>query len=226
MRAMAADFADGFQCRTNIRTGKQMDCIRVVVADDELLLREAIVTLLSLEEDIEVVGEAQDGIGAINIIRKTHPDLAVLDLEMPEFDGIEAAATVQAEMSETRVVLLTRYARPAVLRRALDAGASAFVTKATSVKELPHVLRTVYRGGRYVDGAVAVSALAETECPLTDREIDVLREALEGATIRVIAQRTHLAPGTVRNYISTAMAKLGAETRVAAARAAWKEGWI
>lgn len=125
-----------------------------------------------------------------------------------------------------KTILLTRHARPAVLRRALDAGVLAFVTKATSLKELPHILRTVSSGGRYLDGSVASAALSESDSPLTDREIDVLREALDGSTIRVIAERTHLTQGTVRNYISTAMAKLGAETRVAAARSAWNEGWI
>ncbi|MFG3421076.1 response regulator [Micromonospora sp. NPDC048063] len=203
-----------------------MNAIRVVLADDELLLREAIVTLLGLEDDIDIVGTARDGEEAIKVIRQTRPDVAVLDLEMPKLDGLEAAAAVRTASADTRVVLLTRHARPAVLRRALDAGALAFVTKATSVKELPHILRTVRNGGRYVDGSVATAALSESNCPLTDREIEVLREALDGATIRVIAERTHLAPGTVRNYISTAMTKLGAETRVAAARTAWSEGWI
>jgi two-component system response regulator DesR len=203
-----------------------MNPIRIVLADDELLLREAIATLLGLEDDIEIVGTAQDGAEAIDVIRRTRPDVAVLDLEMPKLDGLEAAAAIPTVSADTRVVLLTRHARPAVLRRALDAGALAFVTKATSLKQLPHILRTVRGGGRYVDGSVATAALSENDCPLTDREIDVLREALDGATIRVIAQRTHLAQGTVRNYISMAMTKLGAETRVAAARTAWNEGWI
>lgn len=203
-----------------------MTTIRIVLADDELLLREAIVTLLGLEDDIDIVGTAQDGEEAIAVIGRTRPDVAVLDLEMPKLDGIEATSAVRAASADARVVLLTRHARPAVLRRALDAGAQAFVTKATSLKELPHILRTVHQGGRYVDGSVATAALSESDCPLTDREIDVLREALDGSTIRVISERTHLAQGTVRNYISTAMIKLGAETRVAAARTAWNEGWI
>ncbi|WP_058235390.1 response regulator transcription factor [Devriesea agamarum] len=203
-----------------------MNRIRVVLADDELLLREAIVTLLGLEEDIEIVGTAQDGKEATEVIGRIRPDIAVLDLEMPKLDGLEVANAIKTRSPETRVILLTRYARPAVLRRALDAGVLAFVTKATSVKELPHILRTVHSGGRYVDGTVATAALSESNCPLTDREIEVLREALDGATIRVIAERTHLAQGTVRNYLSTAMTKLGAETRVSAARIAWNEGWI
>jgi two-component system response regulator DesR len=203
-----------------------MDTIRVVLADDELLLREAIVTLLGLDDDIEIVGTAQDGEEAVELVRQLRPDIAVLDLEMPKLDGLEVTAAIRTASGGTRVVLLTRYARPAVLRRALDAGVLAFVTKATSVKELPHILRTVHGGGRYVDGTVATAALSESDCPLTDREIDVLRESLDGATVRVIAERTHLAQGTVRNYLSTAMTKLGAETRVSAARMAWSEGWI
>ena len=188
-----------------------MSAISVVLADDELLLREAIMTLLCLNDDIEVVGTAQDGKEAVEVITRLRPDIAAAILEASE---------------NTRVVLLTRFARPAVLRRALSIGVLAFVTKATSVKELPHILRTVHAGGRYVDGSVAASALSESDCPLTTREIDVLREALDGATISVIAERTHLAQGTVRNYLSSAMAKLGAPTRVSAAKIAWREGWI
>ncbi|MCX4471450.1 Transcriptional regulatory protein DegU [Micromonospora sp. MW-13] len=203
-----------------------MTPIRIVLADDELLLREAIMTLLALEPDIDIVGTADNGAEAVDLVRRARPDVAVLDLEMPEKDGVEAAAAIRAVVPDTRVILLTRHARPAVLRRALDSGVSAFVTKATSVKELPSILRQVAQGGRYVDGAVATAALSESNCPLTDRELDVLRESLDGATIRVIAERTHLAPGTVRNYISTAMTKLGADTRVQAARIAWNEGWV
>ncbi len=200
--------------------------IRVLLADDEVLLREAVMALLSLEDGIEIVGTAQDGRDAVALVARTRPDVAVLDLEMPRMDGVEAATAIRAAAPGTRVVLLTRHARPAILRRALNAGVSAFVTKATSVKELPSILRQVSRGGRYVDGTVAAAALSESDCPITNREIDVLRESLDGATVRVIAERTHLAPGTVRNYASTAMAKLGAATRVEAARIAWREGWI
>ena len=200
--------------------------IRVILADDEVLLREAVMTLLTLDSGIKVLGTASTGAEAVDLVKRTRPDIAVLDLEMPAQDGLEAATEIQSLVPETRVVLLTRHARPAVLRRALNAGVSAFVTKATSAKELPSILRSVAVGGRYVDGAVATAALSESNCPLTDREIDVLRESLDGATIRIISERTHLAPGTVRNYISTAMAKLGAPNRVQAARIAWSEGWI
>lgn len=202
------------------------ETIRIVLADDELLLGEAIGTLLSLEDDLTIVGTARDGREAVRIVSLERPHIAVLDLEMPGLDGIEATTAIRAAAPSTRVVLLTRHARPAVLRRALEAGVSGFVTKATSIADLPGILRTIHAGGRYIDGNVAGAALTESNCPLTARELDVLREALDGATIRTIAERTHLAPGTVRNYASTAMAKLGADTRVAAARVAWREGWI
>lgn len=200
--------------------------LRVVLADDETLLGEAISTLLSLEPDIDIITTVPDGREAVRAVARERPDIAVLDLEMPHLDGIEVATKLRTQAPGTRIVLLTRHARPAVLRRALEAGISGFVTKTTSVSDLPGILRNVHAGGRYIDGAVADSALTETDCPLTNREIDVLREALDGATIRTISERTHLAPGTVRNYTSTAMAKLGADTRVAAARIAWREGWI
>ncbi|MDN5724949.1 MAG: response regulator transcription factor, partial [Propionibacteriales bacterium] len=161
--------------------------IRIVLADDELLLGEAIGTLLSLEDDLEIVERVTDGQAAINAVARRRPDLALLDLEMPILDGIDATTAIRAATPGTRVVLLTRHARPPALRRALAAGVSAFVTKATSIKDLPGILRTVHAGGRYVDGQVAGAALAESRCPLTDRERDVLRESINGATIHTIA---------------------------------------
>lgn len=200
--------------------------IRLVLADDEVLLSEAIRTLLSLEEDLDIVGHAGDGHQAVRIAVAQRPDIAVLDLEMPGLDGIEAAREIRAAHPQIKVVVLTRHARPAVLRRALEAGVSGFVTKATSIADLPGILRSVHAGGRFIDSEVAGAALSASNCPLTDRELDVLREALDGSTIRTIAERTHLAPGTVRNYVSSAMAKLNADTRAAAAHIAWREGWI
>ena len=200
--------------------------IRIVLADDETLFGEAITTLLDLEPGITVAATAADGKEAARIVSCECPDVAILDLEMPHLDGIEAATVIRAQAPRTRIVLLTRHARPAVLRRALKAGVAGFVTKTTSVIELPHILRTIHAGGLYIDSAVADSALMESNCPLTEREIEALREALDGATIRTISERTHLAQGTVRNYTSSAMSKLGADTRVAAARIAWREGWI
>jgi two-component system response regulator DesR len=202
------------------------EMIRVVLADDETLFGEAITALLDLEPDITIAATAADGRAAVKTVARERPDIAVLDLEMPHLDGIEAAATIMSNTPGTRVVLLTRHARPAVLRRALEAGTAGFVTKTTSITDLPRILRTVHAGGRYIDSSVADSALTEARCPLTDRELDVLRESIDGATLRTISERTHLAPGTVRNYASTAMTKLAADTRVHAARIAWQEGWI
>ena len=136
--------------------------IRIVLADDETLFGEAITTLLDLEPGITVAATAADGKEAVRIVSCECPDVAILDLEMPHLDGIEAATVIRAQAPRTRIVLLTRHARPAVLRRALKAGVAGFVTKTTSVIELPHILRTIHAGGRYIDSDVADSALMES----------------------------------------------------------------
>jgi two-component system response regulator DesR len=148
----------------------------------------------------------------------------VLDLEMPPADGLAAAEQIRAELP-TRIVLVTRHARPGVLRRALAAGVSGFVPKTTPAARLAEILRDV-ASGRHVDPDIAASALTESECPLTDRELQVLRAARTGASVNEIAAQVHLAPGTVRNYLSAAMAKLGVSSRHAAAHRAWEQGWI
>jgi two-component system response regulator DesR len=144
---------------------------------------------------------------------------------MPPADGLHAAERIRAELP-THCVLVTRHARPAVLRRALAAGVRGFVPKSTPAERLAEIIRDVAAGRRYVDPEIAASALTENECPLTDREIEVLRAARSGAPVSEIAAAVHLAPGTVRNYLSAAMAKLGVATRHAAAHRAWEEGWI
>jgi two-component system, NarL family, response regulator DesR len=199
--------------------------IRVLLADDEQLIREALATLLGLEPDIEVVAQAGDGEEAVALTERHAPDLVVLDLEMPRLDGVEAARRILARRP-VPVVLLTRHARPGVLRRALAAGIRAFVTKTTPADRLARILRDVHAGGRYVDSEIAATALTEGACPLTDRELELLRHVRAGRSATAIAERVHLAPGTVRNYLSTAMAKLGAPTRAEAARTAYEEGWI
>ncbi|GAB2666316.1 response regulator transcription factor [Saccharopolyspora gloriosae] len=200
--------------------------IRVVLADDENLLLDSLSLLLSLEDDLEVVAQACTGAESIEAVREHQPDVAILDLDMPVLDGLSATAEILREVPLVKIVLLTRHARPAALRRALASGAAAFVTKTTSSEELPRIIRTVNQGGRYVDSRIASAALTEGDCPLTARELEALREALDGATVNVIAERVHLAPGTVRNYLSSAMTKLHAVTRVEAAKKAWDEGWI
>ncbi len=199
--------------------------IRVLLADDENLVREALATLLDLEPDLTVVAQAADGEHAVALAAQHEPDVVVLDLEMPRLDGVEAMRRILARR-QVPVVLLTRHARPGVLRRALAAGARAFVSKTTPADRLSRILRDVHAGGRYVDSEVAAGALTEGACPLTERQLELLRLVREGAGAAAIAERVHLAPGTVRNYLSTAMARLGASSRADAARIAYDEGWI
>ncbi|GAA2279701.1 response regulator transcription factor [Actinomadura sp. NPDC048955] len=199
--------------------------IRLLIADDEDLLRSALASLLALEDDLAVVAEAATSTDAVRLAREHAPDIAVLDLEMPPADGLRAAEEIRAELP-TQIVLVTRHARPAVLRRALAAGVRGFVPKTTSASRLAEIIRDVAAGRRYVDPDIAAAALTEDDCPLTDRELEVLRAARTGASVNEIAAEVHLAPGTVRNYLSTAMAKLQAPTRHAAAHRAWQQGWI
>ncbi|MEU4541369.1 response regulator transcription factor [Streptosporangium sp. NPDC023825] len=199
--------------------------IRLLIADDEDLIRGALAALLALEDDLDVVAEAATTTDAVRLARERRPDIAVLDLEMPPADGLRAAQAIRAELP-TRIVLVTRHARPGVLRRALAAGVSGFVPKTTPATRLAEIIRDVAAGRRYVDPDIAASALSEDDCPLSERELEVLRASRTGASINEIAAQVHLAPGTVRNYLSAAMAKLGAGSRHAAAHRAWEEGWI
>ncbi|MFI6802705.1 DNA-binding response regulator [Streptosporangium canum] len=199
--------------------------IRLLIADDEDLIRGALAALLALEDDLEVVAEAATTTDAVRLARERRPDIAVLDLEMPPADGLRAAQAIRSELP-TRIVLVTRHARPGVLRRALAAGVSGFVPKTTPATRLAEIIRDVAAGRRYVDPDIAASALSEDDCPLSERELEVLRASRTGASINEIAALVHLAPGTVRNYLSAAMAKLGAGSRHAAAHRAWEEGWI
>ncbi len=199
--------------------------IRVVLADDQDLIRGALAALLDLESDISVVDQVRDGTEALDAILRHRPDLAVLDLEMPNLDGVEATTEIRKTL-DVPVVLVTRHARPGVLKRALAAGVRGFVPKTTPATRLAAILRDVHSGGRYVDPEIAASALTEGTCPLSVRELELLRHTLSGATITAIAEDVHLAAGTVRNYLSSAMTKLGVSTRHEAARHAWQEGWI
>jgi two-component system response regulator DesR len=199
--------------------------IRLVLADDEVLIRGALAALLGLEPDLRVVGEAADGVSAVTIAVRRRPDVAVLDLEMPPGDGLQAATEIRTRL-DIPVVLVTRHARPAILRRALTAGVSGFVPKTTPAARLAEIIRSVHAGRRYVDPDIAASALTENDCPLTPRELQILAIVRSGVPIADIAAAVHLAPGTVRNYLSAAMAKLGVDTRHAAAYQAWQQGWI
>jgi two-component system response regulator DesR len=202
------------------------DPIRLVLADDESLTRGAVGALLGMEADLVVVAEAGTGDEAVAGVQRHRPDVAVLDLEMPGRDGAEVAKWVSAHQPATRCIILTRHARPGVLRRALAAGVTGFVTKSAPATLLADVIRRVHGGGRYVDPDLAMTALMTEECPLTDRELEVLR-AVDGAgTAADIARRVHLSPGTVRNYLSSAMQKLGAGSRTDAVERARDHGWL
>lgn len=199
--------------------------IKLLLADDEDLIRGAMASLLELEDDLVVVAQAATTTEAVELALRHRPDIAVLDLEMPPADGLRAAQDIRAELP-IKIVLVTRHARPGVLRRALAAGVSGFVPKTTPADQLAEILRGVAAGHRYVDPEIAASALTEEECPLTARELDVLRAARTGDSVKAIAEAVHLAQGTVRNYLSSAMTKLDVSSRHAAAYRAWEEGWI
>jgi two-component system response regulator DesR len=199
--------------------------IRLLIADDEHLIRGALSALLSLEPDIEVVASVDNGVAAAQLALDTKPDVCPLDLEMPQADGLEAAARILATVA-TKVVIVTRHARPGVLRRALAARVSGFVPKSTPAEELADVIRAVAAGKRYIDQEIAATALTAERCPLTDRELDALRFSRSTMSVQQIADRLHLAAGTVRNYLSSAMTKLNARSRHEAAEIAWQQGWI
>ncbi|GAB3651966.1 response regulator transcription factor [Glycomyces tarimensis] len=200
--------------------------IKLLIADDETLVREALAALLDLEEDFAVVAQGSSSTEAVALAERHVPDIAVLDLEMPPQDGLWAAAQIRERRLDIRIMLVTRHARPGVLRRALAVGVQGFVPKTTPADRLAQIIRDVGSGSRYIDPEIAASALTENESPLTDRELELLRATRGGGTIDEIAAELHLAPGTVRNYLSTAMRKLGRRTRHAAAQHAWEQGWI
>ncbi len=199
--------------------------IRIVLADDEHLIREALVSLLGLEDDLEVVAQAASGDEALAVARKHAPDVAVLDLQMPGLSGTEVAAALAAELPGCACVIVTSHGLPGHLKQALAVGVRGFVPKTISGSGLAAVIRTVHAGGRHVDPELAADAIAAGDSPLTAREADVLAAAGDGAPVEEIAARLHLSPGTVRNYLSSAMGKLHAATRHEAARVAREHGW-
>lgn len=200
--------------------------ITVLLADDEQLTRGAIAALLGLEPDLDVVAQASTGQDALDAATRHAPDVAVLDVEMPGLDGVAVAERITETLPGTRCVMLTRHARPGVLRRALAAGAKGFVPKSAPASLLADVIRRVFAGGRYVDSDLAAQALSDAACPLTERERDLLRHIDDITTAAQLGAVLHLSPGTVRNYLSSAMTKLGAHSRAEAARIARDYGWI
>lgn len=199
--------------------------IRLVLAEDQAMVRGALAALLRLETDLDVVAEAGDGESAWNLVRERQPDLLVTDIEMPNLTGLDLALKVQEAGFATRVVILTTFARAGYLRRALDAGVRGYLLKDAPSAQLAQALRQVHAGGRAIDPQLAVAAWGEDD-PLTERERQVLRLAGEGVKSADIAERLHLSQGTVRNYLSEAIGKLGAENRIEAYRAARAKGWL
>jgi len=200
--------------------------IRVLIAEDQAMVRGALASLLSLEDDIEVVAEVERGDRVLEQARATQPDVALLDIEMPGLDGIAAAALLAREQPGVRTLILTTFGRPGYLRRALDAGATGFLLKDAPASELAAAIRAVAAGRHAIDPELAAQALAEGDSPLTPREHEVLAAAAEHATAAEIAAAIHLSEGTVRNYLSAAMQKLGARNRREAIERATAKGWL
>ena len=197
-----------------------------MIAEDQTMVRGALAALLSLEEDVEIVAEASRGDEVIPTALDALPDVALLDIEMPGGDGLSAAAALKKKLSSCRVIILTTFGRAGYLRRAMQSGAVGFLLKDAPASELASAIRRVVAGERVVDPGLAVAALSEGDNPLTDRERDVLAASADGATIDDIATKLYLSEGTVRNYLSTAIKKLGARNRVEAAHVAEEKGWL
>nr|WP_241037597.1 response regulator transcription factor [Blastococcus litoris] len=198
----------------------------MLIAEDQTLVRGALRALLELEEDLEVVAEVGRGDAVVDAAREHRPDVALLDIEMPGGDGIEAARALATAVPGCRAVILTTFGRPGFLRRAMEVGAAGFLVKDAPVAELARGIRAVMTGERVIDRELAAAALAIGATPLSAREADVLRAAVDGATVADIAGRLFLSEGTVRNYLSSAIGKTGARTRVEAARVAAEKGWL
>jgi two-component system response regulator DesR len=199
--------------------------ITVLIAEDQRMVLGALGTLLGLEPDIDVVGSAADGDEALRLTRSLQPDILLTDIEMPGRTGLDVAGEVLRQGLPTRVVILTTFARAGYLRRALDAGARGYLLKDAPSATLAEAIRTVHAGGRAIDPELAADAWSEPD-PLTDREREVLRLTGDGLANVEIARRLHLSEGTVRNYLSEATHKLGADNRIAAARRARERGWL
>ncbi|GGM30366.1 response regulator [Dactylosporangium sucinum] len=200
--------------------------IRILLADDEHLIRGALAALLSLEDDLEVVAQAATGGEALSLARALRPDVAVLDLQLPDLDGVAVAGVLHAEVPTCHTMIVTSHGLPGHLKRALTGGVRGFLAKTVSAETLATVVRTVHAGGRYVDPQLAAEAITAGVSPLTTRESEVLSLAGDGAPVEEIARRAALSPGTVRNYLSSAVGKTGAANRHEASRIARSRGWI
>lgn len=200
--------------------------IRILLAEDEHLIRGALAALLALEDDLSVLAQAATGADTLAMARVFRPDVAMLDLQLPDLDGVTVARMIHEEVPGCHTMIVTSYGRPGHLKRALHAGVRGFLPKTVSAVVLADVVRTIHGGGRYVDPQLAAEAISAGDSPLTPREADVLELAAEGAPVEEIARRAALSPGTVRNYLSSAAGKIGAANRHEAARIARQYGWI
>jgi two-component system response regulator DesR len=200
--------------------------VRVLLAEDQAMVRGALAALLTLEEDVEIVAEASSGDEVVPAALDTLPDVALLDIEMQGGDGLSAAAALRERLPSCRVIILTTFGRAGYLRRALESGAVGFLLKDAPASELTTAIHRAMNGERVVDPGLAATALSEGANPLTERERQVLEASANGATIEDVARTLYLSEGTVRNYLSTAIKKLGARNRVEAARLAEQKGWL
>ncbi len=200
--------------------------IRLLLADDQALVRGALAALLSMESDLEVVAEVGRGDEVVDAAREHRPDVALLDVEMPGLDGIAATAALREALPGVRVLIVTTFGRPGYVRRGLQAGAGGFVVKDTPARELAEAVRRVHSGLRVIDPTLATDSMIAGESPLTARESDVLREALRGGSIADLAGSLYLSEGTVRNHLSSAIGKTGARNRAEAAQIAQSNGWL
>ncbi len=199
--------------------------ISVVLAEDQAMVLGAFARLLGLEPDLEVVATAADGHAALAAVLDHEPDVLVTDVEMPGMTGLDVAAALRGNAAATRVVIVTTFGRSGYLRRAMETGVAAYVLKDAPIDQLVDVVRRVHAGERVIDPTLAMAAWDAAD-PMTDRERDVLRLAADGLPNGDIAARLHLAEGTVRNYLSTAITKLGVRNRIEAARLARDRGWL
>ena len=200
--------------------------IRLLIADDQALVRGALAALLDLESDLVVVGQVGRGDEVVAAARLTRPDVALLDVEMPGLDGIAACAQLVRALPGCRVLVVTTFGRPGYVRRAIAAGATGFVVKDTPAAQLADAVRRVAAGLRVIDPTLAIESMATGESPLTPRERDVLVASRDGGTVADIAAATFLSEGTVRNHLSAAIGKTGARTRAEAVRLAAEQGWL
>ncbi|MBG9792556.1 hypothetical protein ABD76_08625 [Paenibacillus dendritiformis] len=200
--------------------------IRIVIAEDQRMLRGALASLLDLEDDIEVVGQAGDGDEALELIARLEPDVCLMDIEMPAKSGLDVAEELKRQRLNCRVIILTTFGRPGYFERAVKAGVQGYLLKDEPSERLAEAIRNVVRGEREISPELAFAVVHEEDNPLTEREREILKLAAEGRTANEIASALYLSYGTVRNYLSSIMNKLEARTRIEAIENARSKGWL